>query len=180
MEQLTHDFQSAGIEMQPATDLRNARWRKLMWNIPYNGLSVVLNADTSQIMKDPAAAALAESLMHEVRQVAHCCGSQIEADFVDKLLNDTRHMVPYDSSMRLDYRAGRPMEIEAIFGNTLRAAQQVDHRPPQIEMLYQQLAFMDRNHGESASVAHGEAVAQDPNQCHDGQQNDDQHRVFHE
>jgi 2-dehydropantoate 2-reductase len=180
MEQIAQDFHLAGIEMEPATDLRNVRWRKLMWNIPYNGLSVALNADTSQIMKDPAAAALAESLMQEVRQVAHCCGSQIEAEFVDKLLQYTRQMVPYDSSMRLDYRAGRPMEIEAIFGNTLRAAQQVGDRPRQIEMLYQQLAFMDRNHRETAAIAHGETVAQDPDQSHDGQQNDDQHGVFHE
>ena len=30
-----------------------ARWKKLVWNIPFNGLSVVLNATTDELMKNP-------------------------------------------------------------------------------------------------------------------------------
>ncbi len=41
---------------------------------------------------------------------------------IAKTIEVTRSMVPYDSSMRLDYLNRRPMEVEAIFGNPLRAA----------------------------------------------------------
>lgn len=120
MTAITSDFQLAGIDIQPAVDLRNVRLCKLMWNIPYNGLSVALDADTSQIMNDPASAELAAALMREVREAAECYGCAIEASFVEKLLEDTRQMVPYDSSMRLDFVCW-PIEVEAIFGSPLRA-----------------------------------------------------------
>ncbi len=147
MLQVAADFGRAKIDIQPAKDLQAVRWRKLMWNIPYNGLSVVLDADTRQIMNDPHASLLAEELMLEVREAAAACGSTIEASHATKMLEDTRKMVPYDSSMLLDYRAGRPMEVEAIFGNPLRAAIEAGYRPAKVEMLYRQLAFLDLRRG---------------------------------
>jgi 2-dehydropantoate 2-reductase len=144
MLQIAADFAKAGVEIQPEPNLRNVRWRKLMWNIPYNGLSVVLQADTRQIMDDPQACLLVEELMNEVRNSARACGYDIEPSFVEKLMNDTRKMVPYDSSMLLDYRHQREMEIEAIFGNPLRAAISHGYLPTKIEVLYRQLSFLNR------------------------------------
>ena len=144
MQRIAEDFQRAGIDMQADADLRNVRWRKLVWNIPYNGLSVVLDADTRQLMNDPESAVLVEDLMREVCTAAGLCGNPIDEAHVTKMLDDTRRMVPYDSSMRLDFLARRPMEVESIFGNPLRAALQAGYRPAKIEMLYQQLCFLDR------------------------------------
>jgi 2-dehydropantoate 2-reductase len=143
MRQIAAEFQQARIDMQAAADLRAVRWRKLMWNIPYNGLSVVLDADTQQLMGNPQTARLAEELMMEVRESARACGIEIEADHMTKMLADTRKMVPYASSMLLDYRSHRPMEVEAIFGNPLRAAIAAGYRPSKIEMLYRQLAYLN-------------------------------------
>lgn len=137
-------FREAGIDMRPVENLPQARWKKLAWNIPFNGLSVVLNADTKQIMQDSHACKLAEELMHEVRQSALACGADVPESHVEKMLRDTREMVPYDSSMLLDYRARRPIEVEAIFGNPLRAARQAGFHPLRIEFLYDQLCFLDR------------------------------------
>jgi 2-dehydropantoate 2-reductase len=144
MQRLEQEFRAANIDMRGAEDLRGVRWSKLAWNIPFNGLSVVLSADTSQIMNDPDAAELASQLMQEVRLSAAACGTDIQPSFIQKMLNDTRKMVPYDSSMRLDYRFKRPMEVEAIFGNPLRAAINAGYLPSQIQMLYQQLSYLDR------------------------------------
>lgn len=164
MAAIAKDFQSAGIKMEPTTNLSTARWRKLMWNIPYNGLSVVLDADTQQLMQDSHGAALVQLLMREVQQIATQRGSAIEDSFIDKLLDDTRRMVPYDSSMRLDYLARRPMEVDAIFGSPLRAAHAVKCYPQQLQMLYHQLCFLDRQNREATAVADSEASAQDPHE----------------
>ena len=94
-------------------------------------------------MSDRHASLLAEELMLEVREAAAACGSAIEASHITKMLDDTRKMVPYDSSMLLDYRAGRPMEVESIFGNALRASLDAGYRPAKVEMLYRQLAFLN-------------------------------------
>jgi 2-dehydropantoate 2-reductase len=52
-------------------------------------------------------------------------------------------MKPYRTSMKIDYDMKRPLEIEAIVGNPLRAAQTAGTELPLIAMLYKQLKFLD-------------------------------------
>lgn len=145
MRRIHDDFTRAGMDITMTEDLRQTRWSKLMWNIPFNGLSVVLKSLTDRIMGDPHAARLAEQLMREVQAAAAACGSLIPDGFLDQLLDQTRKMIPYASSMLVDFENGREMEVEAIFGNPLRAAQAAGIPTPRIEMLYQQLLFLQRN-----------------------------------
>lgn len=144
MTWIAHAMSQAQIEIQLSPSLAQIRWKKLTWNIPFNGLSVVLNVDTSQLLSDACGAELVKQLMLEVAASAKACGVQVEQAHIDKMISDTRSMVPYASSMLLDYQAGRPMEVEAIFGNPLRAALSAGYRPARIEMLYQQLSFLNR------------------------------------
>jgi 2-dehydropantoate 2-reductase len=53
-------------------------------------------------------------------------------------------MVPYDSSMRLDYLAKRPMELRAIFEAPIAAARAAGVSMTRVEMLHHQLKFLDR------------------------------------
>ena len=138
-------LRATGIECETTSSLTLARWRKLMWNIPFNGLSVILNSSTDKIMKDPDARALAKGIIQEVRQTACDSGHFIEPAFVDYMMEHTDEMVPYDSSMRLDYLAGREIEVEAIYGNALRAAERCKLEPKMIRMMYQQLKFLAKN-----------------------------------
>jgi len=133
------DFQRAGIEAECVPDLAAARWRKLVWNIPYNGLSVVLNATTERLMRDPHTRTLVEALMREIAP----CEPTITDELIKKMLRDTDKMKPYKTSMMLDYEAHRPMEIEYIYGNPLRAAKRTGVAVPLLETLYRQLKFLD-------------------------------------
>ncbi len=146
------DFERAGIEVQLSDDLILARWKKLVWNIPYNGLSVVLNAMTDELMKNPATREQVVRLMREVVAGAAAVGRAIPDRFVEKMLADTDRMPPYRTSMKIDYENRRPIEVEAIFGNPVRAAQAAGKELPGIEMLYRQLKFLDeRNSGGRAN-----------------------------
>lgn len=142
LQTIQEDLVASGIDCQRTDDLTTARWRKLMWNIPFNGLSVLLNASTQTIMADPYARSLARRISEEVRQTACRSGSMIEPEFVDWVVDHTDEMVPYDSSMRLDFLNGRAIEVEAIYGNALRAAQRRGIETPILETLYQQLHFV--------------------------------------
>lgn len=139
---LQQEMSEAGIDCQTTESLTLARWRKLMWNIPFNGLSVILNSSTNKIMKHPASRALAESIIREVRQTACDCGHSIEPEFVQYMMDHTDEMVPYDSSMRLDFLAGRPIEVESIYGNALRSADRANVDAPILRTLYRQLTFL--------------------------------------
>lgn len=144
LQQITDHLRLCGIDAHATGDLWMARWRKLLWNIPFNGLSVVLGASTKELIEDPASAAMAEALMVEVQQAAEACGRRLPDDAIAKTLDHTRQMVPYDSSMRLDYLAGREMELAAIFGAPLAAAAAQSLRLPRVEMLHRQLEFLQR------------------------------------
>jgi len=143
MHQIAADFEKANIPIQLAENLLLARWKKLVWNIPYNGLSVVLDATTDAIMKDSYGRQLAEQLMREVVAGAAGYGAEINESFIQKMLDYTIKMKPYRTSMKIDYDCHRPLEIEAMFGNPMRAAQKANIAVPKITMLYQQLKFLD-------------------------------------
>lgn len=142
LQELVADLRAAGIDALPTEDQWLARWKKLMWNIPFNGLSVVLDAKSDRLINQPDSAQLAESLMTEIHKAAAACGRHVPEAAIREMLEHTRKMVPYDSSMRLDYLAGRPLEVEAIFGAPVRAAEAAGYTPHQVKMLYWQLKFL--------------------------------------
>ncbi|HEY9599011.1 MAG TPA: putative 2-dehydropantoate 2-reductase [Cyanophyceae cyanobacterium] len=143
MAQIGSDFERAGIPIQLAEDLLLARWQKLVWNIPYNGLSVVLNATTNELMANQHTRSLVEQLMREVVAGAAAMNRRISDQVVQTMLDYTDKMTPYRTSMKIDYDEGRPMEVETLFGNPLRAATAAGANLPLIAMLYQQLKFLD-------------------------------------
>jgi 2-dehydropantoate 2-reductase len=143
MQQIADDFENADIPIELAEDLLLARWKKLVWNIPYNGLSVILNASTNEIMENSDSRKLVENIMYEVLAGAKSCNRIIPDDYVSYMLDYTNKMKPYRTSMKIDYDEGRPLEIEAIFGNTLNKAKSMGVDLPLIESLYQQLKFLD-------------------------------------
>ena len=143
VRQIGSDFEQAGFLVSLTDDLLLARWQKLVCNIPFNGLSVVLNATTSEIMADSHARDLVEQIMQEVVAIAAAQGCKISSSYIQKRLQYTAQLRSFRTSMKMDYDARQPMEIEALIGNPLRAAQKAGVLVPQIAMLYQQLKFLD-------------------------------------
>ncbi|NET03837.1 MAG: putative 2-dehydropantoate 2-reductase [Merismopedia sp. SIO2A8] len=155
MRQLAADFESAGIEVLLSEDLLLSRWQKLVWNIPYNGLSVVLDATTEQLMADEEMRSLIEQIMQEVVLGAKTCNRLIPESFIEKMLVYTTKMKPYRTSMKIDYDLVRPLEIEAIFSNPLKIVAQAGVDLPRIRMLDQQLKFLNTNNRSNNSLGKG-------------------------
>ncbi len=143
MQAIAQDFNQAGIETSFEEDLVLARWKKLIWNIPFNGLSVVLDAQTNELMANPETLTLVEDLMAEIVAVAAAYDRTISTEFLAYMLNLTAQMFPYRTSMKLDFDSRRPMEVETMFGNPVRAAHQMGCESPRMTMLYQQLQFLN-------------------------------------
>lgn len=143
---LAADFARAGIPVQLLDDFRVARWNKLVWNIPYNGLSVILNATTAALMAQAETRELCEQLMWEIVADARAVGVPVGDAIVGQMLEHTVQMPPYRTSMKIDFDAHRPMEVEAIFGNPLRAAHAAGAASPRLETLYRLLTFLDAGH----------------------------------
>jgi 2-dehydropantoate 2-reductase len=143
MREIAQDFETAGIEIELTEDLLLGRWKKLVWNIPYNGLSVILNARTDELMADNYTCQLVQNLMSEVLVGAKSTGRIIPESFIQIMLDHTLNMKPYRTSMKIDFDEKRPLELEAIFGNPLKTAAANNVNLTLINCLYQQLKFLD-------------------------------------
>lgn len=152
MEQVAEDLRGAGITISLEDDLVAARWRKLVWNVPFNSLSVLLDALPQELLGTPATEALVAAIMAEVQAGAASEGRLLDEASLQSSIERTRRMAPYRTSMKLDFDHGRPMEVEAIVGNPMRTAAAHGVDLPIVATLYRQLCFLDaRNRSDRAT-----------------------------
>jgi 2-dehydropantoate 2-reductase len=143
-------FHQAGVVCSVEEDAIAARWTKLVWNAPFNPVSVLAGgATTRQMLSVEATRRLIREVMVEVVELARAAGHPVDPGLVEKNLQDTLKMTPYKTSMLHDFENKRPLEVEAILGNALRLAGQFGVAVPHIESLYGLLLIADRlNRGE--------------------------------
>lgn len=151
LDELEALLRGAGIRVRRAKSLGEALWRKLMWNVPFNGLTVALGGvGTDVVCGDAALRAVARALMEEIRLAARANEVVIESEYTDKLLGFTDELGDYRASSVLDWRAGRPLEVEAIFGKPLEAGRGKGVAMPYLETLAALLGGLDRRRMENS------------------------------
>lgn len=136
---LADQFGSAGVTIRIANDLLEARWRKLIWNVPFNGLAVAHDLTTNYLCSEPILAEEVWLLMREVQNAAAEFGYTIPDEYLEQQFNVTPPMGAYQPSSLVDFRAGREVEIEAIWGEPLRRARAVGLQMPRLSDLYARL-----------------------------------------
>lgn len=145
----THDvsweFKRSGVVCSVVANLALEHWGKLVWNIPFNGLSVTAGGiDTEAVLADENLRASALALMDEVIAAANKCGYPVRTAEALEQMKRTESMGAYKPSTLIDFEAGRPLEIEPIWGEPLRRAQAAGASVPRLEMLYHSLLSIDR------------------------------------
>ena len=152
--ELAASFESAGVACRVVDDLVAARWRKLIWNVPFNGLSIAAGAVTTDVLcADPALRGEVQALMREVQAAARQLGIDIPDDVLRKQYDVTPPMGSYRPSSLVDFLAGRPLEIEAIWGEPLRRAQAAGAAMPRLALLYALLRRIDADRTRAAAQA---------------------------
>lgn len=136
-------FRKADVDAPLMDDLDQARWKKLVMNIPFNGMSVLLNSGTKPIMMHPRTRSLIRELMAEVIEGAAACGHSLGDGYIDEAWAATDGKPDYTPSMLLDYTEQRQLELGAIYAAPLTAAAKAGKPMKKVEMLYQNLCFLD-------------------------------------
>ena len=143
LQQVADHFRAAGVQAA-LVEYHEARWKKAVWNMPFNGMTVALNTRTDLLLKHPATRQLIRQQMLEVIGAAQHLGVQhIDESFADSMLQMTDEMTPYSPSMKLDYDFHRPMEIEFLYERPIETARAAGFSMPRLEMLMQELKFLD-------------------------------------
>lgn len=142
----------ANIDTVVAPNLRYARWEKLCWNVPFNGLSVAGGGiGTQTILRSAELRATAETAMREVVAAGNAdlaatnSGARLDAEeVVARMFALTETMGDYRTSMVIDYLNGAELEVEAILGNPVRRARELGVATPSMSALYGLVAHADR------------------------------------
>ncbi len=169
-EPRTHDiagrFRHAGVPCLVTDNLARAHWEKLTWNIPFNGLGVAACAgyeavvrgglpsegsltargpcvSTDQLLADPKWAALVRELIFEVISAARGLGFDLPDSLADEQIERTRTMGAYRASTLIDFERNQPLELESLFLEPLRQAQQAGVQVPRLEKLCGLLQQLD-------------------------------------
>jgi 2-dehydropantoate 2-reductase len=156
--QVVAEFAACGVKCSVAQDLALERWRKLVWNIPFNGLSILAGGiDTAAILADAALHRAMLALMYEVIESANKCGYALESAAALEQISRTETMGAYKPSTLLDWEAGKPLEIEAIWGEPLRRAAAAGAKAARLEIIYALLKHVDLARQRACGTAVEEA-----------------------
>ena len=138
-------FSQAGVGCTVAPSIGSARWYKLVWNVPFNGLGIAGGPggrNTQQVLEDPGLHQEAKDLMAEVLAASTKLGYSQDPDLIDKEIARTKTMGHYKSSSQLDWVAGKPVELESIWGEALRQGTAAGVPMQHLQKLYDKLKQM--------------------------------------
>lgn len=152
----THDisweFKRCGVVCTVTENLIRERWRKLIWNIPFNGLAITGGGiDTAAILARGELRALTLALMEEVITAANKYGCMLPSAVALEQIRRTETMGAYKPSTLIDFEAGRPLEVEAIWGEPLRRALAAGAVVPHLAAVYDEIKSIDEERQRRAS-----------------------------
>jgi len=129
-------FASAGVDCQAEASLEAVLWKKLCWNIPFNGQAIAAGGlTTERILADPLLNERAYLLMKEVQAAAAARGCVFEDAHIKRQFVVTAGMGAYRPSSLIDFVEGRDVEVEGIWGEPLRRGLAAGVAMPQTQRL---------------------------------------------
>lgn len=149
--ELAAELTSGGWSVETHASLMRMRWSKLLWNIPFNGLSVLRDRrDVAGLLRDPESRTQIDTVGSELLRLANADQCPLPTELWKKMLAFTSGMKPYGTSMKSDYDQRRPLELDAFFKYPLTVARRHAVEIPCLRQLHQDLVRMDlENRGHS-------------------------------
>ncbi len=145
INELSKMFNASGIKCSIDEKITGSRWKKLVWNAPFNSLSVLCGGlDTREMAESDELLDLSGKIMSEIIKLARLEGYLLQEGIIGNTIEATKKMVPFKTSMLQDYESRKPLESEAILGNALRLGEKHGLTMPYTESLYQMLTVADR------------------------------------
>ncbi len=130
----------AGVDARAEESLESVLWRKLCWNIPFNGLSIAGGGlTTDRILAEPGLRERARRLMLEVRAAAEARGTPFGMEHVERQFAVTEGMGPYRTSSLIDFAEGRDVEIDPIWRIPLARGESAGAAMPELRRLLSEI-----------------------------------------
>ncbi|KAK6582395.1 hypothetical protein PZA11_004803 [Diplocarpon coronariae] len=125
-----------------APDIMLARWSKLLWNAPFNGLCALMGMSVGEVQRSGAREKMVEPMMREIAAIAKADGTQLTEESVQDMLWRSPEASEYRPSMLLDRENGRPMEIDVILGDAVSRGRELGIEAKVTESVYELLCLV--------------------------------------
>jgi 2-dehydropantoate 2-reductase len=138
--EIVRRFKAARIPAVVGEPLAEAQWKKLVWNVPFNGLAVAEGGVTTDVLlANPATEAEIRALMAEVIAAARAQGLDLSDGLAEQNIEQTRPMGAYRPSSMIDFVEGREVEVEPIWAEPLRRAEAAGVAMPRLRNLLERI-----------------------------------------
>ena len=127
----------AGFSCRVSDNILGVLWEKFTLLATNAGLTSVCQQPISEIYQEPERVRLARNLMTEIVAVARAGNIQVDPDIVEKCIARSKGFPPdMYSSMYFDRVQGRPMELDGLSGQVVRAGIELGVPTPCHQTIY--------------------------------------------
>ena len=146
-------FTRAGIETDFTKEIQNALWTKLLMICGLSGMSCITYGSIEAVLETPETREMTRRVMAEVEAVGHAKGIAFEDGIVDWTVDHLyENRKTITSSMYLDMKAGRPLEVGVLNGAVSRAGREVGVDTPVNDFITACLSVVDAR--ARAAISH--------------------------
>lgn len=136
-----------GIECKISKDIQWVRFHKLAWNASFNPLSIICGqVGVIELLEHEPTRRLITDIHKEVFELATALLGPRPAylddyiEFVERGYQIQKQNGEYHPSMLLDYKSGKPLEMDAILNNAIQIGKSIGSSMPKLEAIAQILA----------------------------------------
>lgn len=146
-ERVAAFLRAHGVRVAVSPRIGRDLWRKLLWNVGFNGPSALTGATVGRMLGRPGIAWLIRGLVAEAAAVAKAEGIDLPADVVEKTCAETEGLDEFKTSMLQDVEAGRRLEREPFYGFLAREGERLGVPTPLTALVNDALALRFESEG---------------------------------
>lgn len=133
---LVNTWNNVGIKVKHVNNIAEYQWKKLVWNIAFNIISVLTHGKLGQMIDMSETKEALRTQMTESMKVLQAMGLDAQYDIINKYLTYEPKMSQFKTSMLQDWEKGKPLEYEFFFAPLFEQAAKHDINLPYSKFLY--------------------------------------------
>lgn len=150
IEALHELMRAGGFRPRLSREIRREMWEKWILLASIGAVTCLMRGAIGEIEAAPGGAAFALAVLDEAVAAIQAVGSSPSEAFLTATRGQlTAKGSPLTSSMYRDLRKGRPVEVENIIGDLVRAAAAADVKTPLLAAAYTHLSVYQNRNGKT-------------------------------
>ena len=145
LNRLADAFRAAGLPVSTSDHIRDLIWQKLIFNLSAGPMCVLTSTAVLDTQTEPDLVAASRLMLSEGEAVARAMGRNPTLD-VDRTLA-TNQRLAHRPSILQDLTAGRPMEIDALYGVFQDFARMTKTPTPTLDLIFALIRVRARGAG---------------------------------